>query len=111
MTNWGRSLARYSPPAPLARSLPETLLQLARREQLRVHRRSNVELLRCGERPDHDRFEPGVLHQTRGNVHRLGVVRGDWNPHELTLPVRFAAQVAIANCIEGAHEADAREEL
>ena len=72
------SAETLSPVLPSVRySIPsgaEAAAQLARRERLAVDRRPDVEFLRAGERPDHDRLEAGVLHQSRGDLERRGVV-------------------------------------
>src|SRR5438132_11297804 len=97
--------------AARAASHPETRAELPCREQLRVHRRSDVEHLRFGERPDHDRFAPGLSHEARGDIQCPRVVRGDWNAYALSRPVRLAAQVAVADGIEATREANAWQEL
>src|SRR5436305_3032692 len=94
---------------PLLQAEPR--LQLARRQQLHVDVRADVEGLRAGERSDHDGIEARVLHEARRDAQGLLVVAGDGDADQISLPVRLAAQISITDRVEGANEADAGKEL
>ena len=89
----------------------ESSPQLARRERLSEDRCADVEGLSTGNRPYHDRFEPGIPDQAQGHRERIAVIAGEGNRNPLSGPVRLASKFVVTNRIEGAEKAGPWQKL
>src|SRR5262245_40252789 len=87
-----RPESRPNQPSPSARALTKERLQLLRRHSSVIGRRIRLELLATRQRPKHHRLEPGIAHETRGDVKRLLIVARERTTDAVTLTVGLTLQ-------------------
>src|SRR5215471_12302368 len=94
-------------PSPSTRPLTKERLQVLPRHPSVIRRCVRLELFPTRQRSNHDRLEPGVAHETGGDIERLLIVARERNADAITLAMGFTLEHLEIDGVECFHPARA----